>query len=413
MSYHERSSGAVLEREAAPKSRHLTYNADFDTRDYLKLEEYRRKDPDRYAQEKALTDARVTFNLQTMLGERYNAGISTRDDRILKGELVSAFSDEPLLTMYERGRDFRYKNSSAHDRQREQGEIDGFLKIRDVMLDPATKEGTMMVSVSPSGGEDSEYNHNFYDIFTLKQKEGKKIVEASRFSSALSDKEYIAQVANLSPQYFHNYRGVRETMPLDVYFLKNPFKLMPDTILPDAASVHDILHKNHNTLSQQALELIFEGTRSVRESYLMTLTERPWDIEERNLKYNAYLNRADELRTLLSDTSQGTVLFAPLLTEQVNEEEIRRLGRQTVREVTTGCGLSAGYVVGDGISISGIKEPSATGGNIMPYSVIDFGISRDLYGSLTFNCPHCNIENKRPFNTLLPNCGFCQGDVTC
>lgn len=61
--------------------------------------------------------------------------------------------------------------------------------------------------------------------------------------------------------------------------------------------------------------------------------------------------------------------------------------------------------------------PFSSGKNSGGYgSEYEFGdMDEDKYGSLTFNCPHCNKKNRRPKNQLIQHCqhSSCGKDVSC
>lgn len=366
-----------------------------------------------YARKKSMLDGETIFNQKTWLGERFNAGLSTREDRIIDGRLFGAFSNEPLLTIYERGRAYRFEKSSPHDRLREKAEIDGFLKMERVLADPETPVGTMMLSISPSGGEDSDYKHNFYDVFTLKERDGTRYVEASRFSSALNYGEYMQAASLLQSGYFEGYEA--SDLPLDAYFLTNPLIIPQESGIAKPEDLHAMLHKEHKTLSKEGLEYIFKGCDSLFLAYVALLEKAPWDSNERNRLLNTILNKADYLekeyhrREMSGETE--TVIFRREKTTTV-QQDIARWADQSVREVTTGCGFSGGFSVDS--SGTNVYESGVFDGPALPFSVMDFGIDSDKYGKRSFYCSN-NHLNIRPYNTLIPRCQtqFCEAVVSC
>ncbi len=395
------------------KERHLTYNPDFDSQKYEALNALKDTLPEEYAAKKAMLDGETVFNLKTMLGERYNAGISSREDRVMGGKIYSTFSDEPLETVFARGRDYRYENSSDHDRMREQAELDGFSKIQEVLGIETTPVGTRMISLSPPGGEDSEYKHNFYDIFTLREKNDERVIEVSRYSSALERHEYIDFAASVSPGYFaeHEYTD----LPFDAYFLSKPIMIDPDqTGLTSADDIHNVLHKEHTTLSREDYEYILKGCEPLFLAYINVLATRPWAITERNTLLNTIMNKADHLERETRDTGKWVTLYQRgVADEESIDEQISYWGRLPVREVTTGCGFSGGFSIGAQEAFSGGGKLDL--GMSVPFSVMEFGVATDRYGKLTFSCPHCKFENKRPYNQLITNCQnvSCRRDVRC
>lgn len=393
---------------------HKTYTADFDSAKYANLKSFKDSmSAEEYEENKAMLDGETIFNQKTWLGERFNAGMSTRQDRIIEGTLFSAFSDEPLLAIYERGRDYRYGRSSAHDRLREAAEIEGFMQIQDTLAAADTPVGTMMLSISPSGGEDSDYTHNFYDVFTLREENGARFVESSRFSSALNFGEYLDATSVLNP----NYQVGTEVndLPLDVQFLANPLTITPESGISSPERLHELLHKEHRTLSREGLEYIFKGCDALFLSYVTLLEHTPWDTYERNIILNTILNKADHLEAEFhrKDAVWGdtyTTIYQRGKTTTV-EEDIARFANQEVRSVMTGCGFSGGFDV---------AAPSAPtyslgryDGPIGAFSVRDYG-ETDRHGERSFYCSNEHL-NIRPYNTLIEKCQSrnCKAVVAC
>lgn len=206
------------------KNRNIVqYELDFDSYKYQSLARNILINEDYYKKQKEGLDKMIRYNLETALGERFNTGISRRVDIISNGVIKDINTGLELLPMFERGRIYRMNNgSSTHDREREQAEVDGFARIQEVLCDPDTPIGTIMVNISLSGGKESIYQHNFYDIFE-KTDEG---VEVVRYTSALTIEESVEKARKISSE--HEF-GKNIT---DISLLKSPI------ILDSASGFH-------------------------------------------------------------------------------------------------------------------------------------------------------------------------------
>ena len=119
----------------------------------------------------------VNRNLETFLGERLNVLLSKNRYKIKNNLIYGGYRDEPFINSIQRGVEYRstLDGEQRADSKREQAEIDGFSFVQDILCNPNTPSGTMILSVSPPGKEGSLYKHNFYDVFTLKKKRSIKI----------------------------------------------------------------------------------------------------------------------------------------------------------------------------------------------------------------------------------------------
>jgi hypothetical protein len=386
-----------LREEKQEKKSKLTYSLALDRAAYKALSEYSDVAPLAYQEAKASLGAYTETQLVTMLGERFHTNLSIYTCRIIAGEIYPEQIDEPMLRMFERGRDYRRLHGSQ-DTEREDAEIVGYASIQTELCQPETPVGTMMVSISPPGNESSIYQHNFYDVFTLKEENGQRFIETRRYSSALSYEEYMVKASTLDNRY-SPFR-----VPTDAEFLSRPIRVESNkgmVATPD--DVHAFFHKDHETMSVDDFQEVIRLCAMLRVSYITTLCEDPDNENLQGMTFNALLNKAD----LLADTlkRKGLVEFA--LHDEIRsvQEDISRFGALPVRVVETGCGILEGASTGE-VSVR-------TGGDA--WSVLDFGVSADKYGKLTFKCPHCQHENKRPYNKLIKYCQneACEKDVSC
>lgn len=329
-------------------------------------------------------------NLETHLGERFNVLLSKNRLNIENGTIIPQNWQEPFRDLLIRGRDYRKKHGKSVDWQREEAEVEGFIKkIEPVMTDEKTPVGTMMLSISPPGKEGSIYQHNFYDIFTLKQDEHGRYVESRRYSSALTSEDYHKILQNVDKQYD------TEIVPTDDYSLSHPVRIEGYSMEfgSGADAVHDFLHRGHEYMRDEDFQEIIRFCTPFILSYINVLCENPSNVRLLVLNYHALLNKADQVAQNIKRREEGKpyLLYADGDNFRLpTYMEVRDLGMQPVREVTTGCGSSS--------SID-LEDPSST-----TFSVSEFGTLTDDLGDREFPCPACGHRNLRPYNEKIPRC---------
>lgn len=367
----------------------VTYDADFDTARYLMLQKLKLVNPEEYKRQKEELDNYTSQNLITCLKERFNVLLSRINYDIKDEKICREGSDEPFMDIMKRGRDYRKRHGNPIDWEREQVEVLGFEKIERVLADSKTSPETMILSISPRGEKGSTYTHNFYDIFVLKEKNGKRYIEAKRYSSALSNTEYLNAIKILTDK-----SNLPED-PDDAYFLSSPVVVKGK----DPDSLHKFLHREHGVTSEEKFNTkILPHANQYIDEYINALNENPEDIYRRNLTFNAILNVVDEAE---DNHKSGKVVPVDVYTKDRNYflAGIRRYGRRGVRRKKTGCGISAGLSLGNlETAIDRIMKSA--------FSVSEFGM-KDRHGHLTFICPSCNKENTRRMNELLTACQKC------
>lgn len=325
----------------------------------------------------------ISKQIDTFLGERLNVLLSKNKYEIKNNLMWGEDMDEPFVNVIKRGVEYRQKVGGEErvDKKREEAELEGFLKTQEILCNPNTPVGTMTLSISPKGAKDSLYQHNFYDIFTLKEVEGKRFVEARRYSSALSIDEYKDKLSPLS--FVANMRD-------DADFLKNPIKIY-NVFFENADQVHSYLHRDHRITELKEFERIIETCELLKQKYIKTPDPKILD---------AIMNKADEEAGLIKIKKEE--FYDAIIGASISlraDQEIDYYGNHPVREVATGCGSSG--------SLSGDKKSS-------PFSVSDFGIGDDKFGSRDFECPECGKTNIRPKDELVKNCQHCNSSkVAC
>lgn len=286
----------------------------------------------------------LNTQMETHLGERFNVVLSRYEYDIKEGKLWGKDMDEPFMESLKRGRDYRRKNGNPVDFAREDAEVIGFEKIQQKLADPLAKVGSMILSISPSGVGESVYKHNFYDIFRLVQGEGGRYIEARRYASDLTIKEYKEKLGVLGLGDLSNNNEA-------AVFLSNPIEI-PGLLMPD--DIHEYLRKGKDFLDEQSFSGIKAACKRLISSYAQSVVEQPNnDILHKTL-FNAILNKADEVADKIK---RG---------EKINDsrnislkDEVKAYAFLAVRKVDTGCGLSEGYDI--------------FGGGSAPFSVSEFG----------------------------------------
>lgn len=346
----------------------VAYNLEFNRQIYLELNKFKGKYPKEYEDVKTGLDLSITDELETLIGERLNLILSIKNHGIKDREIYDTKIGEPLMRMFIRGRDYRKLYGNPIDHERENAEVVGFDKIQKTLCDKNTPIGTMMLSVSPPGGS---YPHNFYDIFTLREKDGKRYIEARRYSSALSDQEYLNNIKILTD------KGFIPRWPLDVYFLLNPIIIKGKT--PD--DIHKFLHKKHNILSTEEFEIVLDGCEPLIKEYLRFLSSNPEDKDNLARKFDHILIGADYIEDELNKRKGKPITVFSTDKNYMMANAIR--GRRRVRNKTTGCGASGGLSLTNlETAIERVMKSS--------FSVADFGSKAENDSNL------CHCGNRSP-----------------
>lgn len=351
------------------QERAIAYQPSFDREAYLSVTLEKKRNLDLYTRRQ----------LETHLGERFNVLLSKTRYEIRNGEIYGENTNEPFLIMVKRGVEHRKRYGDGADMQREQAELDGFTAIQNKLVSPDSKAGTMMLSISPPGGEKSSYRHNFYDIFTLKEEKGKRYIEARRYTSALTIEEtaqrlsgagLMPEAAEVSPEYFLSH-------PIEIKQSKSGFA--------NADNIHKFLHIEHQYVSDEEFQEVIRICTPLITSYINTLSGSPIDIRMQLLTFNAIMNKAD--MAMVNVRSRSESPYVDSFVFRGREDEILKLGSMPVREVVTGCGASGGFSL-------------PNGSNVSPFSVSEYG-SREW-----FTCPKCNYKADGPIGNTCPGCGL-------
>ena len=326
-------------------------------------------------------DAYTKKQLETHLGERFNVLISQTRYEIKNKQIYGENTNEPFMQMLSRGVEYRKKYGNPLDWERETAEVVGFRKIEEALLLEKAKIGDMMLLISPPGEGESIYKHNFYDVFTLKEDEKGKHVEAIRYSSSLTNSEYVEKLKPI--------KDISKAAK-DTDFLANPIRI--DPFLKTADDIHKYLHKDHEFITKEEFDQILDITTPLITSYINTLSEKPFDENLQLLTYNAILNKADIAIQLVKDKEKNDFVKDYILQSQfISKEEIYHLGIQPVRVVSSGCGASGGFAA------LGVLNNTAS-----PFSVSEFGKKKQEQE--WFSCPKCKYKADGPVGDTCPGC---------
>jgi hypothetical protein len=339
-----------------PTAETRTFSPEFEQESYDRL--WTMSTEDR-AHERDRVDGLTNKNLETLLAERFNVLVSRFTYDFKNGQLWGENMNEPAIESFKRGRDLRKLIGNPVDFPREDAEILGFEKIEQML-----REEKDVLSISPRGGADSTYQHNFYDVFRWT----KGRVEARRYSSALGISDYQKLLGT-------SHNSAEE-------FLANPIDI--SSVFKSADQVHAFLHRDHEATSEGVFEnYILPGTAAARQQILRAFYDGDESAQEFWL--NAYLNAADEINEWAKGIKEDDLYVSQ---PEFSGEDYDRLGNQTVRQVSTGCGSSGGF-----------KKSKNS-----PYSVSEFGKGEGKW----YTCPNpnCNYEANGPVGNKCPECGL-------
>src|SRR3989344_3718445 len=388
------------------KKDNLAYRPEFDRQEYLTLDSFKDIHPEEYKEAREALDVRTRRQLETLLGERFNTRLSVTRYEIKDGQIFGENSDEPFLDVLKRGRDYRKLRGNSVDHTREGAEVDGFIETEKILCDKDTQVDTTVVSVSSPGQKGSDYEHNFYDVFALCADEKGKYIKAARYSSSLTNKEYVEKLKEIKPDL--KIPDIAD----DVYFLSNPVKLDPNSKFVLEDRIHKHFHKDHDYMTEDDFQFIVVGCSQLTTEYTKALAENPKDEKSQLLILNAILNRADEIADRIKkkyEVSIGTVKAqkeyrveihpSTFAAQVLTREQMYLLGSKPVRRVNTGCGSSGGFLLSNSSSASNKVLTGPAG----PFSVADFGkkeTSQEINNIseariIKCKCPVCGAENVK------------------
>ena len=308
----------------------------------------------------------IRKNLETDLGERFNAQIS-RVEYYFEGNLLkNPLHNEPFVQIIKSGIENRKKYEGAHDRKRELAELEGFWKVQTDLLDENRE--VKVIAICPRGPEGSCYRRNFFDLYERKNS-GEILM--TRYSSQITTDQFTETVRKIEPDYGKNSDCD------DIYFLQNPIKT---TITTD--EILQIFQPDREALSPEQLENIVAVCKPLIDAYIGEPSEKI---------RRALLNFADDIA--LRPNTQV------VLENQVKNKEflpivIDSLAARPVRFVVTGCGAQGSF---------------QANASFLPYSVSEFGqpFTAKSEDTSDFPCPRCgHIITYGSGTKKCPGCGL-------
>jgi hypothetical protein len=301
---------------------------------YLDMDEYSKAE----IAEKERLNLYTKQQLETHVGERLNVLLSTVRYNIKDGHLYGENANEPAIEMFARGvgRD----GSTAEDLAREKAELFGFAQTDADLSSLNTRIGKKRLSVSPPSGS---YQHNFYDIFTLKEDEEGRYVEMRRYSSGLDINQTASMLkgAGLADE---DYQANPE------YTLSHPIEIATDNFqFKTADDIHKYLHASHEYASQEEYTQIVKICMPLITSYVNTLANNPYDVRSILLNYNALLVQVDIAWDAIKNNDQRMiqVLLDRAESYSLTAQDIEIMGMQKARMMMIGCGASGLFSVAD------------------------------------------------------------------
>lgn len=353
------------------------YEMMFDARVYQAMRPFLRfSDSFEYQSALQKLDSYTHDQLTAHIGERLFVLRSNFEYEIKDGKLW--FGNRPFVEWISDGQKHRERMGSR-DVEREKAEVLSASKIEEVLADSNVPVGTKMVHISPPGGI---YLKHFIDINEVVERDGKRFLKATRFSSGLDLSDYpekIKQLNSTHPAYLKLD---------DLTFISNPVLVTSET-MQTIEDIHRLFHKDHEYMGSSDFQEVVALTRGARQAYIDQLRFDPYDYEELSKRFKTIFNRADEIKENIDRRKRGES-YEIYWDDDISQDEIDRLGSQEMREVKTACGTSGGP--------EDLKEV----------------LMRDENGSIFFDCPRCHQKNIRPFNGFLANCQFCGTDkVAC
>lgn len=360
------------------KEAHLQYNTNFDRRAYQTLQSLEGQiPPTEFAQRLINLNTLTRHNIETAIGERYNVELFQKLFSVDGNEIYHPSFAEPFLEVIKRGQKFRAATGS-NDLERENADVEGFTKVQKIFTKNSTPPGSKVIIISPRGGRESVYQHNFFDVW--EKLENNKL-RMSRLTCKFSYHEFAQAAKTLEASF--------PAILSDAGFLSTPIvttKLMTE--------IKQIFHPQQETTSLGEYRKLLEACAPLISIYLNNICQE---------NYDAILNFADIFMNKhhVINQSYRQEIISGIHTEANLIQTMAMLGSLAVREVKTGCGASGGTT-------------SSESSLFKPFSLADFGMKltssqEDQYGTLEIHCEECNSTYLRQQGKLEEKCRMCGG----
>ena len=384
----------MAERLQTIDRRKLAYDCQFDIDTYQKITRLEGAIPPQEFVQIMLTWQReVMINLETNLGERFNAQLFEVHYPLEKGRMMHPRQNVPFLDSLVEGQQHRLGQDTNlnHNQKRELAEVISFSAVESCFAETPRSNKTFINPSPPSG----DYGGNFIDVFDSEQKKDQTYVRLRRFavSTTLKNHWEIAQLLTENQLASNNHQD-----EIDIKIKSVAIKTSKTT-----DEILDLY-----LLDQTALNL--EDYRQLKNKYQPFASEyinavmSGKSTRELEQIHNAGLKYAD-IQMGEDIDSTGTVTITPANNHQEIPFIINVLGNQDLRPVVTGCGiqgnLNGGYVDLTYSSLFNINSfdylksskdksdfhcPGKKDGSPCSYII--------RYGSGVRKCPKCGEEAK-------------------
>lgn len=352
--------------------------------------------PAEYAQTVLDFQRETLINLETNLGERFNAQLFEVYYPLENGRMMHPRQNVPFLDSLVEGQQHRLGQDTNLNRnqKRELAEVISFSAVESYFTENSQSDKTFINSSPPSG----DYGGNFIDVFDSQQKKGQTCVRLRRFavSATLKDHWEIAQVLTENQLASNN--------PQDEIDIKIKSVAIKTSKTTD--EILDLYLPDQTALNLEDYQELKNKYQPFAREYINAVMSGKSIVELEQI-HNAGLKYAD-IQMGKDIDSTGTVTSTPTGNPQKIPFIINVLGSQDLRPVATGCGiqgnLNSGYVDLTYTSLFNInsfdysksskdKSDFRCPGKKKNGSPCTFTIK---YGSGIRTCPKCGEEAKCP-----------------
>lgn len=378
-------SSEFSESSDTPKS----YDCQFDIDSYTRLCRLESKIPPAEYVRRFLNWHRETLiNLETNLGERFNAQLFEFRYPLEDNRMMHPFANQPFLDNIIEGQQHRLGSDSNlnHNQKRELAEVISFSTIESYFLDNPESQGKL-INPSPPGGD---YGSNFIDVFDLALTNDQTSVRIRRFAVSTSPRDHWALAQKLT----------NNQLPSDTPASEQDIKLK-ETVIRTSKTDKEILDlylPDQSALSLEDYAKLKDIYKPWASDYIEAITSGATiDQAEKNLKdglifADIKMGHAADPTGTITDKSN----FEPM--DIAHFHSI--LAPQQLRFVKTGCGIQGHSATNNRDLIS------STIYNLNSTSLFS---GEDEYGTLQIHCEECDTTYQRTPGKLEKSCRRCGG----
>lgn len=347
-------------------------------------------------------------DIDTYIAE-YRLGIQKSEYKLqysrgTEGKLAlrSSDNDESMLAIGRRG--IKQREVDGKSTRKETADLLGMYRLEDFMAQ--SQHGDTMLWVSPPDDEVG-YEYGFFYVGKVEEKaQGEKTLNMNAIR--LDNKPSFQQcndALSLLTQQQTDHSTANE-------FVSNPYHVRRE-------------------ISDQELQFVLKGvfafehdekqeTRKKRVLTLLTPYKETFFSAVRNGS-----SKEEKQKLLFSIENLALELHKKLEAEETNEQTVF-LDYSSLAPIDKDALIDAyGFKPPRVAGTCDDMEQQGGSPNIFGYDSVfargtpggapEFGTSYDKYGKMSFNCPKCNYENKRPFEKLIKYCQntLCMADVSC